>query len=166
MNKLPSYELSGEVEADESYFGGVRKGKRGRGVVGKVAVFGLLKWGGKVYTAIILNTKTETLLPIIQEKVQPDSIVYTDTFSAYNALDVSDFHHSRINHSELFAGKQNHISGIENFWNQAKGHLRRFNGAKLDNFYYFLKECVWHYNAGNHKTLLSQLKHWYSNSKH
>ena len=29
--KLPSYELSGEVEADESYFGGTRKGKRGRG---------------------------------------------------------------------------------------------------------------------------------------
>lgn len=43
--KLPCYELSGEVEADESYFGGVRKGKRGRGAAGKVAVFGLLKRG-------------------------------------------------------------------------------------------------------------------------
>ena len=38
-SKLPSFELSGEVEADESYFGGVRKGKRGRGASGKVAVF-------------------------------------------------------------------------------------------------------------------------------
>jgi transposase len=28
-SKLPSYDLSGEVEADESYFGGARKGKRG-----------------------------------------------------------------------------------------------------------------------------------------
>ena len=114
-SKLPSYELDGEVEADESYFGGVRKGKRGRGAAGKMAVFGLLKRGGKVYTAIIANAKTETLLPIIQEKVQPDSIVYTDTFRAYNALDVSDFHHMRINHSELFADKQDHINGIENF---------------------------------------------------
>lgn len=42
VSKLPSYELSGEVEADESYFGGKRKGKRGRGSTGKVAVFGLL----------------------------------------------------------------------------------------------------------------------------
>jgi len=50
-SKLPSYRLSGEIEADESYFGGVRKGKRGRGAGGKVAVFGLLKRGGKVYTA-------------------------------------------------------------------------------------------------------------------
>jgi hypothetical protein len=41
-----NYELAGEVEVDESYFGGVRKGKRGRGAAGKVAVFGLLKRGG------------------------------------------------------------------------------------------------------------------------
>jgi transposase len=79
-SKLPSYRLCGEVETDESYFGGVRKGKRGRGAVGKVIVFGLLKRGGKVYTAIVPNAKTETLLPIIQEKVEPDSIVCTDTF--------------------------------------------------------------------------------------
>src|SRR5262249_10877551 len=50
-SKLPSYELGGEVEADESYFGGKRKGKRGRGAAGKVAVFGLLKRRGKVFTA-------------------------------------------------------------------------------------------------------------------
>lgn len=46
---LPSYRLSGEVEADESYLGGVRKGKRGRGAAGKIAVFGLLKRSDKVY---------------------------------------------------------------------------------------------------------------------
>ncbi len=164
--KLPSYELCGEVEADESYFGGVRKGKRGRGAAGKVAVFGLLKPGGKVYTAIIPNAKTETLLPIIKQQVKPDSIVYTDTFRAYNALDVSNFHHIRINHSMLFADKQNHINGIENFWNQAKRHLRKFNGILPDNFYWFLKECEWRFNSGDHQQLLKQLKYWYSQTKH
>lgn len=157
-SKLPSYELSGEVEADESYFGGVRKGQRGRGAAGKVAVFGLLKRMGKVYAAIIPNARTETLLPIIHERVQPDSIVYTDTFRAYNALDVSDFHHVRINHSHRFADRHNHINGIENFWNQAKRHLRRFNGIKPDHFYWFLKECEWRFNGGNHQMLLKQLK--------
>jgi transposase len=165
-SKLPSYELSGEVEADESYFGGVRKGKRGRGAAGKVAVFGLLKRHGKVFTVIIPNAKTETLLPIIQEKVNPDSIVYTDTFKSYNALDVSDFHHLRINHSQLFADKQNHINGIENFWNQAKRHLRRFNGIKPSNFFWFLKECEWRFNGEGHRPLLKQLKYWYKSSKH
>ena len=32
--KLPCYEMSGEIEEDEIYFGGVRKGKRGRGAAG------------------------------------------------------------------------------------------------------------------------------------
>ena len=45
--------FDGEIEVDESYFGGTRKGKRGRGAAGKVPVFGLLKRGGKVYTKII-----------------------------------------------------------------------------------------------------------------
>jgi transposase len=165
-SKLPSYELSGEVEADESYFGGKRKGKRGRGSAGKVAVFGLLKRGGKVYTAIIPNAKTETLLPIIEQNVQPDSIVYTDTFRSYNALDISAFHHQRINHSELFAEQGNHINGIENFWNQAKRHMRKFNGIRPDNFYWFLKECEWRFNGGDHAELLKQLKSWYKNTKH
>ena len=45
--------FDGEIELDESYFGGKRKGKRGRGASGKVPVFGLLKRNGKVYTKII-----------------------------------------------------------------------------------------------------------------
>ena len=68
--------LSGEIEVDESYFGGHRKGKRGRGASGKVPVFGLLKRGGKVYTKIIPDARSSTLMPIIQNKVKPDSIVY------------------------------------------------------------------------------------------
>ena len=107
--------FEGEIELDESYFGGVRKGKRGRGAGGKIAVFGILKRGGKVYTQIIPDAKSETLMPIIQHKIRPDSIVYTDCYRSYNVLDVSEFKHYRINHSELFAHKHNHINGIENF---------------------------------------------------
>ena len=40
-----------------------------RGALGKVPVFGLLKRNGKVYTVIIPNAKTDTLLPIIGQKV-------------------------------------------------------------------------------------------------
>ena len=47
--------LMGEIKVDESYFGGTRKGKRGRGAAGIVPVFGLLKRGGKVYTKIIAD---------------------------------------------------------------------------------------------------------------
>ena len=52
---------------DESYFGGTRKGKRGRGAAGKVPVFGLLKRNGSVYVAIIPNVSSATLIPIIRD---------------------------------------------------------------------------------------------------
>jgi len=152
--------LDGEVEADESYFGGRRKGKRGRGAGGKVPVFGLLMRNGKVFTVIIPNAKADTLMPIIRQKVKPDSIVYTDTWRSYNALDVSEFKHYRINHSKLFANKHNHINGIENFWNQAKRHMRKFNGVPKDHFHLFLKECEWRFNNSDPKLQLKQLNQW------
>lgn len=61
--------FTGEVEIDESYFGGKRKGKRGRGAAGKVPVFGILKRGGRVYTQIIPDARSRTLMPIIEAKV-------------------------------------------------------------------------------------------------
>jgi len=152
--------FSGEVEVDESYFGGKRKGKRGRGAGNKIPVFGLLKRGGKVYAEIISDVSSETLIPIIKEKVVPDSIVYTDCFRSYNALDVSEFKHYRINHSELFAEKHNHINGIENFWNQAKRHMRKFNGVPKKNFRLFLKECEWRFNFPSPKKQLKMLIEW------
>lgn len=152
--------FDGEIEVDESYFGGKRKGKRGRGAAGKIPVFGILKRGGRVYTKIIPNASSATLMPIIEHKVIPDSIVYTDCWRGYNVLDVSEFKHYRINHSQIFANGHNHINGIENFWNQAKRHMRKFNGVPKDNFVLFLKECEWRFNNPDPKCQLSQLKQW------
>ena len=120
--------LAGEIEVDESYFGGHRKGKRGRGAAGKVPVFGLLKRHGKVYVAIIANARSDTLIPIIRDKIRPDSVVYTDSFRSYDVLDVSEFKHHRINHSKLLTNKPTHINGIANFWNQAKRRLLGYYG--------------------------------------
>jgi transposase len=152
--------FAGEVEADESYFGGKRKGKRGRGAAGKIPVFGLLKRGGKVFAEIISDAKANTWMPIIREKVMPDSIVYTDSLPSYNALDVSGFKHLRINHSKLFADNRTHINGIENFWNQAKRHMRKFNGVPKKNFRLFLKECEWRFNFPSPKKQLKMLIQW------
>ncbi|MCG8521068.1 MAG: IS1595 family transposase, partial [Pseudomonadales bacterium] len=74
--------LSGEVEVDESYFGGKRKGKRGRRAVSKIPVFGILKRKNKVFTKMIPNAQSKTLMPIMQSKIKPDSIVYTDSLAS------------------------------------------------------------------------------------
>ena len=152
--------FDGEIEVDESYFGGRRKGKRGRGAGGKIPVFGLLERGGRVYTQIIPDASSATLIPIIKRKVIPDSIVYSDCWRGYNVLDVSDFKHFRINHSLLFADKKNHINGIENFWNQAKRHMRKFNGVPKEHFGLFLKECEWRFNNSDPSLQLLQLRQW------
>jgi len=153
----------GEVEVDESYFGGRRKGKRGRGAADKIPVFGILKRGGKVYTNVIPNASSSTLLPIIKNKVLPDSIVYSDSWRAYNALDVSGFHHQRINHRETYVDDENpnnHINGIENFWNQAKRNLRKYNGVPKQYFNLYLKECEFKFNIPGAKQQLTTLKMW------
>lgn len=55
LNQLEPDLMSGEIEVDESYFGGRRKGKRGRGAASKVSVFGLLKRNGQVHVMIIFS---------------------------------------------------------------------------------------------------------------
>ena len=63
--------FEGELELDESYFGGKHhKGKRGRGSENKIPVFGILKRNGKVYTQIIPDSSSETLLDIVQTKIK------------------------------------------------------------------------------------------------
>lgn len=153
-------QLGGEVEVDESYFGGRRKGKRGRGAGGKVPVFGLLKRGGRVHTVVIPNATSATLMPIMRHAIIPDSIVYTDSYASYNVLDVSEFHHRRINHRDRFGEGRTHINGIENFWNQAKRHLRRYNGIPKQYFNLYLKECEWRFNYRPARRLQQTLFEW------
>ena len=54
----------------------------------------------------------------------------------------------------------NHINGIENFWNQAKRHLRKFNGVPKERFHLYLKECEWRFNHSDTKSQLLKLKQW------
>ena len=140
---------SGSVEIDESYFGARRvRGIRGRGAKGKTIVFGLKKRKGKVYTQVVENCSAEVLIPIIREKVDLDSIVYTDGFRTYDGLVNYGFQkHYRVNHGKNeFANGTNHINGIENFWGIAKARLSKFRGIKKAHFYMHLKECEFRFN--------------------
>ena len=142
-------QFSGEVELDESYFGGKRKGKdkRGRNTVDKIPVFGIKKRDGKVYTQIIKNASKAEIKPIIKRLIARDSTVYTDGWRAYDGLVLDGYKHYRINHSKEFSkNKTNHINGIENFWGWSKMRLAKFRGLNRENFYYHLKECEFRFN--------------------
>jgi transposase len=53
---------------------------------------------------------------------------------------------------------KNHINGIKNFWNQAKRHLRKFNGVTKAHFGLFLNECELRFNNSNPTLQLKTLK--------
>lgn len=104
-------------------------------------------------------------MPVISKKITPDSIVYTDHWHSYNALDVAGFSHYRINHSSHFADGSNHINGIENFWNQAKRVLRKYNGIDRNAFSLFIKDekhCFvrFRFNYGSPKQQLKTVLNW------
>ncbi len=113
--------LSGEVEADESYFGGRKKGRRGRGAKNKIPVFGILERNGKVKVEVVKDVKAETLLRETIRKVKRGSLIYTDKFKSYDGLVMYGFRHERIDHrridhSKRFANGKVYINGIEGFW--------------------------------------------------
>lgn len=139
--------LKGEIEIDESYFGGKRKGNRDRGAAGKVIVLGILERDHRIYTTIVLNVKPETLLKEIQEK-EKGSVFYTDKFKSYHDLKLFG-RHIKINKQKYLVHPQNHrthINGVESFWAFAKERFMKYHGIKKDNFYLYLKEVEFRFN--------------------
>ena len=75
---------------DKSYFGGRCRSRHDRGASGEVVVFGILKRNGRVYIVAVDNAKSDAL-PVIKQKIMPDSIVYMDSLSSYDKPGVSGF---------------------------------------------------------------------------
>lgn len=141
-----SQSFSGEIEMDESYFGGRRKGNRGRGAAGKVPVFGILERGGKVTVEVVPDVKGDTLLELAIRKVKRGSLIYTDRFRSYNGLVSYGFKHRRIDHGKRFANGKVYINGIEGFWSFAKERLMKYHGVNPGKFPLYLKELEFRYN--------------------
>lgn len=147
--------LLGQIELDESYFGGRRKGRRGRGAAGKVAVFGLLERGGRVYSLVVPDCTKQTLMALIEQHSIKGSVYYTDEFKSYRDLKRYG-KHLPVNHSKTFSNKRSHINGIEGFWSFAKHLHSKTRGVAKDNFPLYLSEYEFRYNH-RHDDLLGLL---------
>lgn len=134
--------LDGELEMDESYFGG----KRGRGAANKIPVFGILERGGKVKVEVVKDVKAETLLKETIKKVKRGSLIYTDRYRSYDGLVMYGFKHKRIDHGKRFANGKVYINGIEGFWSYAKERLMKYHGVSVRTFPLYLKELEFRYN--------------------
>jgi transposase len=141
--------FNGEIELDESYFGGKRKGKRGRGAYNKVPVFGILERNGTVLVEVVKDVTAESLLSMTVKTVRRGSIVYTDKFRSYNALMFCGYRHLRVDHKKRFSTGKVYINGLEGFWSYAKERIMKFHGVSKEKFPLYLKEMEFRYNNRN-----------------
>lgn len=119
--------MSGQVEIDETYIGGRRHGKRGRGAAGKTPVLGITERKGEVSATRVNDLKSSTVYPLIKKRVLPQSMIYTDEFPMYDKLHKQGYHHKRVHHaSKVWVMGDAHTNTIEGFWSVLK---RGINGV-------------------------------------
>ena len=121
--------MTGAVEADETFIGGLarnmHKHKRaqkikGTGGSGKTAVMGLLerhseKGKSKVRVKVIGTVQGATLKAEVRQHVEAGANLYTDAHAGYTGL-AADFAHEFIDHAETYVRGEVHTNGLENFW--------------------------------------------------
>lgn len=129
------------VEIDECGIGGQSyykhenkktKNEEGATVSNKASVIGLRERGGNVIAKVVENRTKETLLPIVFQNVEPDTIIMTDELIAYQGLG-EYFEHFTVNHTaKEWVNQMAHTNGIENFWS----HLKR----GIDGIYHWVSK--------------------------
>jgi transposase-like protein len=124
------------VEIDETYYGGVRKGKRGRPMRGdrkKSPIVAIVQRRGKVLAKTVPEVDSYTLMGLVRKHVAPGSVVYTDELSSYNRIRYlrnADgiplrFKHRRIKHADgVYVKGDIHTNTVEGLWSLIKGGIR------------------------------------------
>jgi transposase-like protein len=92
--------LSGTVEVDEALYGGVKKGKRGRGADGKelvlVAVEDVDGKPGRIRLIHIEDASADSILPAIKQAIEPGSTIRSDGWKAYLSITKKGYKHQRL----------------------------------------------------------------------
>lgn len=89
--------LSGTVQVDETFIGGERPGKRGRGAAGKtlvvIAVEDQGKHVGRIRLLRVPDASANSLSPAVKAMVEPGSVVNTDGWTGYASLGSEGYTH-------------------------------------------------------------------------
>ena len=127
--------MSGTVEADETFIGGLSRNMHkharerkitGPGGCGKAIVFGLIErntGGSKVRTKVIFDRSRETLHGEIRKHVEAGSEVFTDAHRSYGGLN-PEYVHQFVDHAERYVDGNVHTNSMENFWTLLKRGIK------------------------------------------
>jgi transposase-like protein len=147
--------MSGQVEVDETYIGGLSRNmhrdKRskigGTGGSGKIAVMGLLERNGKVRAKVLGDVKQHTLQSEVREHVEAGAELFTDAHRSYFGLR-ADYMHQVIDHAEKYVDGQIHTNGIENFWSLLKRGIKgTYVSVEPFHLFRYLDEQTFRFNT-------------------
>ena len=139
---------SGEFEIDETYIGGRRAGKRGRGATGKTPVLGTAKRKGRLLASVRKDVKYSTIIPVIKKRILPESTVYTDEFPPYNRLKKRGYKHERVHHgAKVWVSGNAHTNTIEGFWSLLKRGINGvYHAVSVKHLQGYINEYSFRYN--------------------
>lgn len=144
--------FNGEFALDETSFS--------KQADNKLAVFGMMARDGKVFTKMSGQVNAALLTSTSPNVISPDSVVFADEKNHDQTLDVNECHQEPVSTSTLMDQEKYGIGETENFWNQTKRILKKYNGIPKNTFPLFLKECEFRFNYGTPKEQLKTLKIW------
>lgn len=146
--------LAGPAEADETYFGGLKKNRPkhrrelwGRGKAGKTPVIALLDRKKKRVVAQVLpNSRVATIEKFVRSSLRDGATLYTDEGTGYREL--WDFDHHTVNHSHLeYVRGPVHTNSLESFWSMLKrAHMGTFHKLSVKHLHRYVNEFAGRYN--------------------
>lgn len=160
--------LSGEVEVDETYYGGRRRYRKGASRnwrERKEVVAAQVERGGRVQAIHVPEGTSKSVLPMVRQYVLPSSIVYTDELPIYTRLAADGYVHRRINHSaKIYVEGDVHTNTIEGFFSLLKrGISGVYHSVSAKYLQRYLDEYAFRYNHRKDlthifRTMLSRVK--------
>lgn len=164
MKEIEPKPLDGIIEIDETFVGGVQRGKRGRGSANKEVVIGIKQRGGELRFFKAEDVKSGTLAKFLKENVSPEvEMIMTDEWNAYpKAMMKAGIHgskHKTIKHkSGVYVDGDITTNGIESAFSLLKrGIVGTWHKVSAKHLAAYLDEMTFRFNRRNSKTIFLEV---------
>lgn len=152
--------LSGDVEVDESAYGGKPRAYAQRNKHGylriayRPSVLAMVERRGRVRPRIIGSRSAHDIGPVVRKHILPDSMLFTDEYPAYLRIGPHFRGHKRIKHkAQLYAIGDTHTQTVEGFFGLFKNGVRGvYHSISVEYLQNYLDEYAFRYNRRHSRT--------------